>query len=150
MNTDLHFVYGDLLTYPADYIVQQVNCQGVMGAGLAKQIRAVYPKLFMEYALYCSEHAHDRRKLLSRFLIHERVINVFGQLNFGYDKNTVYTDYKALEHAFHVLQYTLPYDKTLAFPCGFGCGLANGNWQTVLELIKTSFPGRTVYIVQKK
>lgn len=33
------FVKGDLLTSPVQYLAHQVNCKGVMGAGLAKQMR---------------------------------------------------------------------------------------------------------------
>lgn len=40
---NIKFVNGDILTFPerdGDTIIcQQVNCRGVMGAGLAKQIR---------------------------------------------------------------------------------------------------------------
>lgn len=39
-------IRGDILQSDADIIVQQVNCRGVMGAGLAKQIASQYPEEF--------------------------------------------------------------------------------------------------------
>ena len=38
-------IRGDILRSDTDIIVQQVNCQGVMGAGLAKQIASQYPEV---------------------------------------------------------------------------------------------------------
>ena len=40
-------IRGDILQSDADIIVQQVNCRGVMGAGLAKQIASQYPEEFI-------------------------------------------------------------------------------------------------------
>jgi len=42
-------IKGDLLTVNADINVQQVNCKGKMGSGLAKQIRSKYPFVYEEY-----------------------------------------------------------------------------------------------------
>ena len=137
----------DLLTTTADYIVHQVNCQGVMGAGLAYQIRQQYPKLYSIYKSYCTLYAPT--DLLGRVFIHDNVINVFGQLTYGRDKSIVYTDYTALRNAFTRIHCYLPTNQSLAFPYGFGCGLANGDWNTVLALITDCFPTRTVYICKK-
>lgn len=35
---------GNLLDAPFQFIAHQVNCRGVMGAGLAKQIKQKYPR----------------------------------------------------------------------------------------------------------
>ena len=44
---------GNILHSGADIIVQQVNCRGVMGAGLAKQIATRYPDVLAMYKKYC-------------------------------------------------------------------------------------------------
>lgn len=41
--SELNFVNGDILKTNANIIVQSVNHQGVMGSGLAKQIKNKYP-----------------------------------------------------------------------------------------------------------
>ena len=40
----IKYKIGDLLTAPQKCIAHQVNCQGVMGSGVARAIRNEYPK----------------------------------------------------------------------------------------------------------
>ena len=42
-------VNGNILEATEDIICHQVNCQGVMGSGLAKQIRSKWPSVFADY-----------------------------------------------------------------------------------------------------
>ena len=50
----MDIVSGNLLKdFNGDIIVHQVNCQGVMSAGIAKQIKIKYPKSYREYVNYC-------------------------------------------------------------------------------------------------
>ena len=55
----VRYIDGDILSEPKQgeriIICQQVNCAGVMGAGLAKQIRAKYPVVYSEYQKYIYE-----------------------------------------------------------------------------------------------
>jgi len=46
---------GNLLddTQPGDCIVNTVNCEGVMGKGIALQFKQKYPKMFSEYKKAC-------------------------------------------------------------------------------------------------
>ena len=135
----LKFVKGDLLEAKEDFICHQVNCMGVMGSGVAKQIGDKWPQVKYMYQKRCSLFPLAKRgTLLGRILaikINETqyVINVFGQYNYGRDRNRVYTDYAALQKAFTTMRYP---NKTYAFPYRFGCGLANGDWTTVRSLIE--------------
>ena len=52
---------GDVLKSGADVICHQVNCKGVMGTGLALQVKKQNPKLFQEYRLVCARHGVDNR-----------------------------------------------------------------------------------------
>lgn len=45
---------GDILTSSADAIVNTVNTRGVMGAGLALQVKQTYPAIFAEYKAACA------------------------------------------------------------------------------------------------
>ena len=45
----IYFETGNLLNAPVDYICHQVNCQGRMGSGIAKQIRERWPVVYQEY-----------------------------------------------------------------------------------------------------
>ena len=44
------FEHNNILeSFNIDILCHQVNCQGVMGAGLAKQIRSKYPEVYEQY-----------------------------------------------------------------------------------------------------
>lgn len=42
----LKHIKGDIFKSNADAILHQVNCQGVMNSGVAKQVREKYPIVF--------------------------------------------------------------------------------------------------------
>jgi O-acetyl-ADP-ribose deacetylase (regulator of RNase III) len=44
---------GDLFTSSADALINPVNTEGAMGAGLALKFRAAYPEMFGEYLEVC-------------------------------------------------------------------------------------------------
>lgn len=115
-------------------IVHQVNCQGVMGAGFAKQIRNVYPDCYEEYKKFCIEH---EKELLGNICIYEGkrdiIINLFSQDRYG--RNKRYTDYQAMEQGFKRIRKVFPTEEIIA-PYMIGCGLAGGDWNIVLPLLK--------------
>lgn len=49
----IEFVTGNILDCPAEVLVNPVNCVGVMGRGLALQIRNVFPENFVAYKAAC-------------------------------------------------------------------------------------------------
>ena len=53
---------GDLLKSNADVIVHQTNCLGIMGSGVAYQIKKKYPQVFQEYYKFCKEY-YDNNNL---------------------------------------------------------------------------------------
>lgn len=132
---------GDILNAKENLILQQVNCRGVMGSGLAKQIADKWPCVKQSYQIMCNNAIpYDLLgKIHSVQISKDRyVVNVFGQLNYGRNKNVVYTDYNALRKAFESITLRYP-DKTIAIPYKFGCGLANGDWNIVFKLIEEFF-----------
>ena len=149
-------VRGDLLNTDADIICHQVNCQGVMGAGLAKQIADRWPYVKKEYIKFCNA-ADDKHSLLGEICMvaanggHQKkddpvIANIFGQEYYG--RSGVYTDNTALMHALKKLN-TYCRGKTLAFPYGFGCGLAGGDWYDVEQLLVKYLPDCNVKIYMK-
>lgn len=135
----LKYVKGDLLEAKEDFICHQVNCMGVMGSGVAKQIADKWPKVKCMYRKLCSLFPPEARSILlgriQAVQINEtqQVINIFGQCDYGRDRKRVYTDYDALEQAFFSIRRR---NKSYAFPYRFGCGLANGDWTIVRSLIE--------------
>lgn len=51
----LYFVTGDILASNVQAFVNPVNCQGVMGKGLALQFKRKYPAYFNRYKELCAE-----------------------------------------------------------------------------------------------
>jgi O-acetyl-ADP-ribose deacetylase (regulator of RNase III) len=51
----LNYVGGDLFESPAQTLVNTVNTVGVMGKGVAKRFREIFPEMFREYQLLCEE-----------------------------------------------------------------------------------------------
>lgn len=129
-------VNGNILN-ANEIICHQVNCLGVMGGGLALQIKNKWPEVYREYSEYCDQ-VQDPNFMLGHALIVDtndghKVANIFGQANIGYG---IQTDYKALLHAFEEIA-ELGVD--VAIPYGIGCGLAGGSWDMVENLIGIVF-----------
>lgn len=49
----INFVKGNLFNSECNTLVNTVNCMGIMGAGIAKQFKQLYPEMFNEYKLAC-------------------------------------------------------------------------------------------------
>lgn len=135
---------GSLFSSGADLLVQQVNCQGVMGAGLAKQIAFHYPEVYREYKAFCQKYATSA-EMLGKVLIVETygdtyVANIFAQDKYG--RNGCFTDYAALKEGFtKVAESAKTANMSVAIPYGIGCGLAGGNWEIVNSIIAEAFVG---------
>ena len=143
----INYVVGNLLNANEDIIVQQVNCMGVMGAGLAKQIRTKYPQVYNEYVSFVQEHgsANVLGKCNLVKLTNKYVCNIFGQ--FGYGTSKQQTNYNALRTALTTLcRNASKHNKSIAIPYGLGCGLAGGDWNIVLDIITQVFSDYSVTI----
>ena len=126
-------ITADLLTAPGN-IGHQVNCRGVMGAGLAKAVRTRYPEAFRAYHEFCqSRPAPELLGMIQPVrLSPDRIIfNLFGQLNYGLGKT--HTDYDALRT---IAQKLMDRDITIHLPYGMGCGLAGGDWTIVSQIFE--------------
>ena len=137
----IKYFKGDVLTSDADVILHQVNCKGVMGAGLALQIKKKYPKVFSDYCLLCS-HASPSSSLLGSVLFvpvrtDQSIGNLFAQDGFASYGIGLYclTQYDKLRECMKIINERYK-GKTVALPHKLGCGLAGGNWDIVLEIIK--------------
>lgn len=126
-------------------VCHQVNCKGVMGAGLAKQIRGAFPQVYAQYKMAC-DRAAKSTDLLGTVLCCSvnfngydyTIANLFGQDGFGRDRQ--YTDYDALRKALSkvcLMAKPLPAHTltTVRIPYKMGCGLGGGDWDIVIRLV---------------
>lgn len=150
MNT-IEVINGNILDTKHNVIVQQVNCLGRMGSGLAKQIMNKYPTVRPEYMAYVEERKSrgiEKEGLLGEvnFVTTDRqtkvIANIFGQVNIRkgrYDK-TVYTDVDALIKGMETVKAAaIKHGFSVAIPTHIGCGLAGGNWEEVKPRIDEVF-----------
>lgn len=166
----IKFVKGNLLDATEDVIMHQVNCQGVMNSGVAKQIREKWPEVFEEYRSFCRKYGMRNFDPLGRVQIVEInspniaskkqfVANVFAQRFYGRNGKR-FTDYDAFRSAVRDLGLTLRYAKetqafmhsspSIAAPYKIGCGLGGGNWDTILEIIEEELGDFNIVIYQRE
>lgn len=143
---------GDLLKAEEDIIAHQVNCKGVMGAGIAKLIRMnlLVPELYSSYQSMCRKYGSQ---LLGKCYLTRTdeekagkwVANLFGEdipTGTGMD-----TDYDALGESLKSLELTAwQYGLSVALPGYLGCGLAGGNWEIVYRMVCSIFRDSTVNV----
>ena len=137
-------IEGNILDAPFQFIAHQVNCIGVMGAGVAKALARQYPNLLEQYREVIE--INQGETLGSCFIYHapdgKYILNVFGQLSIGRDKR--YTDYDAVINGFTdaVEQIRNDFSKEdghqicIAIPYKLGCGLGGGDWEVMKKLLE--------------
>ncbi len=142
-------VQGDLLTSKSQVIAHQVNCQGVMGSGIAKQIKEKYPKVFGCYEFHCNV-VEVRKELLGQCDLCENepfyIANLFGQYDYGTHKRM--TNYEAIYNALENLHKDMINLNltSVSFPYKMSCGLAGGDWHVVYAMIESIFKDMDVTI----
>jgi len=142
---NLEIKKGNVLDSNFEVIAHQVNCRGVMGAGVAKAIKQKYPEVYEQYAEYCEEYEDEKDELFGSCLVadtqdgYHLIANLFGQKDYG--THNTQTDYKKLYSALLELKdYMIEnHVNTLSFPYMIGCGLAGGDEQIVEKLIREVF-----------
>lgn len=149
----IKIVKGNLLDATEDIIAHQVNCRGVMGAGVARQIKNSFPRAFQQYRELCEMYKENPSKLLGTCQLvkecqedhHVVIANLFGQERYGFAGT--YTDEVALREAFRSLVAKINTSsvitgnptKSVAMPYGIGCGFGGGHWPRIYEIIEQEF-----------
>jgi len=136
--------YGDMLdenNYSSDDInilVHGCNAQGVMGSGIAKQIKDKWPGAYESYLNGSMELGDGSGYIIKRKSL--AIFNLITQNNYGRDPKQVYVDYDAIRIGFRTINYyALIADLEnkqliINFPL-IGCGQANGDWNIVSKII---------------
>jgi len=133
----IEYKFGDIFENDEHcVIVQQVNLLGVMGAGLALQIKNRYPKCYKVYRKYYSSKNLGDVIWYNDSEKNFHIANLFGQQNVG---RGLQTDYNAVDVGIRsVLEYCAE-EKIDDIRCPLiGAGLGGGNWDVIEQLINTA------------
>lgn len=134
----INIINGNILNCTEDIICHQVNCQGYMGGGVARQLANQYKGLEEDYRIVCKEDNFDYEELKGLAYIkkfnNKYIANLFSQ------KPNFDTDYEMLERALNWVKKKVIDEKlSVAIPYGIGCGIANGDWNKVYKIIEEVF-----------
>lgn len=137
----IRIVEENLLEAKEEYICHQVNCQGVMGSGVALQIKKKYPQAYEDYVALCNGTNNailGYEQYVKIDNSNKCIVNLFGQDKYGYGKRQ--TNYIALIMA--ITSVLDRVDGSIAIPYNMGCDRGGGDWNKlyfILEVLAEDF-----------
>jgi O-acetyl-ADP-ribose deacetylase (regulator of RNase III) len=149
----IKIIEGDILQSDCNIIVHQVNCQGVMGSGIAKQIREKYPTVFEDYKEYIANYIYNSAPTgllgsvnLSSIGEDKFIANLFGQWGYGYDGG-LYTNIAALKCGLQSIKdYAIEHQYSVCIPYNIGCCRGGADWNEVSNIINNIFDNSGIYV----
>lgn len=138
-----HIENSDITKVKAGIIVHGCNAQGVMGSGVAKQLRATYPDIFTDYKALIDESYKDGRSPLGKVAWSDIttdlvVANAITQTFYGQDGKK-YVSYDALDAAFaSIASFAKTEEYVIHVPYLIGAGLGGGNAGIIEEIISAN------------
>lgn len=139
----IKILHGDLLKSNERLIAHGCNAQGVMGSGIAKQIKLRYPEVYEAYKK-CYEDYLDKMKgplplgkilAVDTYSDMRTVINCITQNNYGADGSR-YVSYDAIDSCFEKIAEYMELNNidTIGIPM-IGAGLGGGDWDVIHAII---------------
>lgn len=86
------YVSGNLFESPAQILVNTVNTVGVMGKGIAKEFKAIYPEMFDKYRELCEENKLDIGQLWLYKTPNKWILNFPTKKHWRYPSKTEYIE----------------------------------------------------------
>lgn len=132
------YVISDLFQSPAKVLVNTVNTEGVMGKGLAKDFKAVFPEMFREYQQLCENGKLTVGRLWLFRGQHKWVLNFPTKEQWRAPSKPEYIEAGlktfVREHAKHSIT-------SVAFP-QLGCGHGELDWESQVRPLMEKHLGR--------
>jgi len=132
------YVHGSLFESPAKVLVNTVNTVGVMGKGIAKNFKQVYPQMFAQYQAYCESGQLDIGKLFLYKTSHKWVLNFPTKKNWRQPSEPEYVE-RGLQK--FVDTYAVKGITSVAFP-ELGCGNGGLDWEGVVRPLMERYLGK--------
>ena len=144
---------GDILSIGEGVIVHGCNAQGKMNSGIAKQVRKDYPEAYLIYM----DNYRSGLGSISYYSASDKkiIVNGITQEFYGRDPSALYVSYDAMFTVFdNILRDDFLRKNAERYGLNFpliGCGLANGDWSIVREIIDQAIPEsikKTLWILE--
>ncbi len=147
----MEIVIGNIFDSKADTTLHQVNCQGAMGGGVAKQVKERYPIVFKWYKQWCDESQAVAKRLGKSPLLGkiqivykddfpigdvrdgQAIVNLYAQDRYGW--SGCYTDYEALQKCLQRVNQIFK-GRGVAIPYMMSCARGGGDWNIVSSMIE--------------
>ena len=139
---------GDLLNMldQFDVVLQGCNAFHTFGAGIARQFRERFPQTY-EADLTTKFGDIDKVGTYSKSKVGSTdVLNCYTQ--YAYGTHSIQFDYNAFRRVLKSVKSEYP-GKRIGMPM-IGAGLAGGNWNDIMSIIKEELPGESVTIIKYK
>lgn len=163
----IKIIDGNIFDSKANFIVHQVNCQGVMGSGVALQVAENFHHVEKEYNKYIRYCNKNHQKILGSVQYvpidvwalmmtdtmknddvsaydtnYQYIVNLFGQDSFG---TGLQTDMKAMKNGLiDIREKAQKIGATVAMPYKIGSCRGGANWENVYTVIKKVFENSNV------
>ena len=142
---NIKIVEKDITTSDATLIIHQVNCQHVMGSGVAKAIKNKWPVVYNDYMSL----KEQKLGMIQTVKVEpgKYVVNLFAQDNFGYNGQR-YTSYDALDICLKQVAEFCQNEMidSIAIPYYMSCDRGGACWDVVLALIMDAFKDNYINI----
>lgn len=132
------YVQGDLFTSPAEVLVNTVNTVGVMGKGIAKEFKRIFPEMFDLYQEQCESGSLKIGTLFLYRSQHKTILNFPTKKHWRSPSKIEY-----IERGLHT--FVEAYEKfgieSIAFP-QLGCGNGELDWESQVRPVMERYLDR--------
>jgi O-acetyl-ADP-ribose deacetylase (regulator of RNase III) len=146
----IRYLEGDIFSTKTQVLVNTVNCQGVMGKGLALEFRKRFPQMYEEYKQQCKE---GRITIGSLHLYKQAprywILNFPTKNHWRNKSNLDYIERGLLEFRKKYAEWSI---SSIAFP-KLGCQLGGLDWDQVKPIMEkhlSDLPGLRVEVFSHK
>jgi len=129
------YVATDLFQSPAQVLVNTVNTVGVMGKGIAKEFKRIYPEMFAQYQKLCERAQFQTGQLWLYKTPHKWILNFPTKKHWRLPSRPEYIQ-AGLEK--FVQTYAELGITSISFPL-LGCGNGELNWEKTVRPIMTKY-----------
>lgn len=138
--TKIKEVNGNILDSSCEVLVNPVNTQGIMGAGLALQFKRKYPEMFLDYRITCSKNNVMIGNIFvytleTKYLPTKYIFNFPTKTRWNLKSNYSYIKLGMMDLINKIAYYKI---NSIAIPA-LGCGLGGLDYKEVKTIILSEF-----------